>query len=295
MEKRTSAIFPRIQAKLEKAKEAAALCNSIPSSPTAFQWHVSSYVTSMLRSMSLSGIGKIHTLRHMATPYLHVERHWTKVDYPLQPPPIKIGPGRPRKNRIKDPHEDPKKPGKLTRHGVEMHCSVCKGKGHNKRRCPNKDSAAAAANKRQRVEQASTSASTHLEIASGHASNISAQPSRTGRNGRTIAGGRGSRGTGVGRGIRGAGRSSTVTGRGSRGGGDGRGSRGAGRGRGSKGRGGSNGGRGNVPAGVGVFVGNDGSTYFNGRMQAQGSQLALGLGSQASTSTTNHPSVHGSV
>ena len=132
------------------------------------------------------------------------ERHWTKVDYPLLPPPIKIGPGRPRKNRIKDPHEDPKKPGKLTKHGVEMHCSACKGKGHNKRRCPNKDSAATAADKRQRVDQASTSATPVSDIASEHASNVSAQPSRTGRNGRTIVGGRGSRGTRAGRGSRGA-------------------------------------------------------------------------------------------
>ncbi|XP_057517914.1 uncharacterized protein LOC130798837 [Amaranthus tricolor] len=36
------------------------------------------------------------------------ERHWPKIDKLIDPPPIKIGPGRPRKNRIKDPHEDPK-------------------------------------------------------------------------------------------------------------------------------------------------------------------------------------------
>ncbi|KAL2939941.1 Prohead core protein protease [Bienertia sinuspersici] len=49
--------------------------------------------------------------------------------------------GRPRKNRRKDPFEDPKRPGKLSKHGMEMTCSVCNNKGHNKRRCPNKDRA----------------------------------------------------------------------------------------------------------------------------------------------------------
>ena len=42
----------------------------------------------------------------------------------LLPPPIKLGPSRPRKNRKKSAHEDPKKPGKLTRHGLQMSCRV---------------------------------------------------------------------------------------------------------------------------------------------------------------------------
>lgn len=71
-------------------------------------------------------------------PPLVGERYWPKVSYPLQPPAIKIGPGRPRKKRVKDPYENPKKPGVLTKTGVEMTCSLCKVKGHNKRRCPEK-------------------------------------------------------------------------------------------------------------------------------------------------------------
>ncbi|KAL2930100.1 Retrovirus-related Pol polyprotein from transposon TNT 1-94 [Bienertia sinuspersici] len=59
---------------------------------------------------------------------------------PIDPPLIKVGPGRPRKNRVKDPHENPKKQGKLTRHGIEMTCSSCQRKGHSKRSCPNKGS-----------------------------------------------------------------------------------------------------------------------------------------------------------
>jgi len=69
------------------------------------------------------------------------ERHWPQHDFPLDPPPITIGPGRPKKNRRRDPHEDPKKPGKLSKHGSQMSCGTCKQLGHNKRSCPNKDKA----------------------------------------------------------------------------------------------------------------------------------------------------------
>ena len=33
----------------------------------------------------------------------------------------------------------PKKPRKLTKHGIDMSCSVCKSKQHTKRKCPDKD------------------------------------------------------------------------------------------------------------------------------------------------------------
>ena len=64
------------------------------------------------------------------------ERHWPRIEQQLYPPSIKIGPGRPRKNRRKDPHEDPKRPGRLIEHGIEMSCTVCKSKQHTKRKCP---------------------------------------------------------------------------------------------------------------------------------------------------------------
>ncbi|KAJ8444870.1 hypothetical protein Cgig2_029801 [Carnegiea gigantea] len=69
------------------------------------------------------------------------ERHWPQHDFPLDPPPITIGPGRLKKNRRRDPHEDPKKLGKLSKHGSQMSCGTCKQLGHNKRSCPNKDKA----------------------------------------------------------------------------------------------------------------------------------------------------------
>ncbi|XP_021979257.1 uncharacterized protein LOC110875368 [Helianthus annuus] len=74
-------------------------------------------------------------------PSLPSEKYWPKVDYPLDPPPIKIAPGRAKKNRKRDPHEDPKKPGKLTKHGIQMTCSNCNEKGNNVRKCSSKGKA----------------------------------------------------------------------------------------------------------------------------------------------------------
>jgi len=34
------------------------------------------------------------------------ERHWPKKDMPLEPPPFKVGPSRPKRNRRNDLHED---------------------------------------------------------------------------------------------------------------------------------------------------------------------------------------------
>ncbi|KAK9063094.1 hypothetical protein SSX86_016964 [Deinandra increscens subsp. villosa] len=71
-------------------------------------------------------------------PPLPSEKYWPKVVLPLDPPPIKSAPGRPKKKRRKDSHEDPKKAGKLSRHGQVISCSICKSTSHNKIRCPNK-------------------------------------------------------------------------------------------------------------------------------------------------------------
>ena len=70
------------------------------------------------------------------------EHHWPKIDMSIDPSPIKIGPGRPRKSRIKSVHEDLKKPGKLTRHGMQMSCGICKSTTHNKWNFPEKGKAA---------------------------------------------------------------------------------------------------------------------------------------------------------
>lgn len=67
------------------------------------------------------------------------ERHWPMVDFPLDPPSIRIERRRLRKNRRRDPHEDPKRPGKLIKHGIQMRCTICKSTDHNKRKCNDKD------------------------------------------------------------------------------------------------------------------------------------------------------------
>ncbi|WCJ25057.1 hypothetical protein M5689_006968 [Euphorbia peplus] len=55
------------------------------------------------------------------------------------PPPFKVMPGRPKKNRRKDPTEERKKKvGKSTRLGSIMKCSLCKDPSHNFRTCPKK-------------------------------------------------------------------------------------------------------------------------------------------------------------
>ncbi|KAJ8432643.1 hypothetical protein Cgig2_011809 [Carnegiea gigantea] len=60
------------------------------------------------------------------------ERHWLEKDMPLLPPPLKVGPGRPKRNRRKDL----KKVGRLTRHGRQMVCTNYKSAGHNKKGYP---------------------------------------------------------------------------------------------------------------------------------------------------------------
>ncbi|XP_021756075.1 uncharacterized protein LOC110721234 [Chenopodium quinoa] len=157
MEKWTTSICPRIQKKLEWEKEEAAKCHVIPSSSTLFQ-EVHLQKMGYDRQPLLPCCCSIFFTHRNAEdfvddyykkdkypvsysnsiPPLEGERHWPRSDLVLDPPPIKIGPGRPRKNRIRDPFEDPKKPGKLTKHDMEMTYSVCNTKGHNKRSCPSK-------------------------------------------------------------------------------------------------------------------------------------------------------------
>ncbi|XP_076957097.1 uncharacterized protein LOC143632464 [Bidens hawaiensis] len=161
-------VCPRAQIKLDKQKTWAHKCRVYPSSPTVFQ--VSDYddvsvdlgnKTCTCRIWELSGILCKHVcavagfignnseqfvhdsylkeqyLRsyEFTVPPLPSKKYWPFVDYPLDPPSVKAMPGRPKKNIKKDPHEDPKRPGKLTKHGVQMSCSYCKSTLHNIRRC----------------------------------------------------------------------------------------------------------------------------------------------------------------
>ncbi|XP_021726094.1 uncharacterized protein LOC110693248 [Chenopodium quinoa] len=212
---------------------------------------------------------------------------------PIDPPPIKIGLGRPRKNRIKDLYENPKKSGSLTRTGIEMTCSLYQIKGNNKRKCPNKDNVQppepapkrARGRPRKDAEHTATAAapqptptsvqstqatpSSKQQIDTTHHS-LTAQPTMLGRGGRTIIMGRGLRG---GRGRGGAagnaerGRGSDVAGS-SRGASSG--NRGVGRGRGSTR------GRNRVPEGVGVYIASDGSAMTSTQANQRRTTSAMG-------------------
>ncbi|KAL2922604.1 GTPase-activating protein BEM3 [Bienertia sinuspersici] len=143
MEKSNVKVCPRIQAKLEKHKEEAAECYVMPSSESLFG--VSHKLDKLIvnleektctcRKWNLTGIPCSHAIaciffmHQEAETYVHPyylretylraystsippiegDRHCPKVDIDLLPPPIKIGPGRPRRNQRKDPYEDPKK------------------------------------------------------------------------------------------------------------------------------------------------------------------------------------------
>ncbi|KAL2928013.1 Leucine--tRNA ligase [Bienertia sinuspersici] len=191
MEKQASLLCPRIQSMLEKEKDKAAYCEVIPSTDTIFN------VIHNLDQEAETFVDDCYKrevyLRTYAgsIPPITGERHWPMVEYNLYPPPIKVGPGRHRKNGIKDPFEDPKKPGKLSRHGMEMTCTLCKSKGHNKRGCPQKDTVVPSepppkkARGRPRKDAATTSTIEATRAAINYHSVI-AHPTQLRRSGRMI-------------------------------------------------------------------------------------------------------------
>ncbi|XP_050229266.1 uncharacterized protein LOC126678406 isoform X2 [Mercurialis annua] len=65
-------------------------------------------------------------------------KFWNCASYqPIEPPPFKQQPGRPKKNRVRDKHETKKTTAshKLQRQGGNVKCGICKGLGHNKKTC----------------------------------------------------------------------------------------------------------------------------------------------------------------
>lgn len=234
-------LCPRIQAKLEVEKAEACKCDVLPSTATLFQvqYYLDNLVVDLeahsctCRKWDALGIPCCHAcaaifFKHKqpedyvapwytievyarsyaySVPPIEGETHWPPSNLNLDPPPIKIGPGRPRKNRIKDPHEDPKKPGSLTRHGMEMTCSICGIKGHNKRRCHNRSNSEAPSQQppakrgRGRPRKEIGTSQPRISQASSSHHDTLAQPSRLGRGGRVVQNSRGgSRGRGRSRG-----------------------------------------------------------------------------------------------
>ncbi|XP_021771494.1 uncharacterized protein LOC110735614 [Chenopodium quinoa] len=156
----TLMLSPRIQSKLEAEKEKATECEVTPSSETLFNvnYNLDQLVVNLesrsctCRKWDMLGIPCCHVVASIyfvgkepelfvdkcyyrdtylsvyagSIPPIQGERYRLVVSMPIDPPPIKIGPGRPRKNRIKDPYENPKKFGSLTRTVIEMTCSPAK-------------------------------------------------------------------------------------------------------------------------------------------------------------------------
>lgn len=175
MQKAKDDICPRIRKKLEKNKEYARGCTVVASNDNQFQvGDVLDTLVVKLNEGTCScqwwdhyGIPCSHAvaccnwLRVPPENYIHKwltkdtylaaysdgikpiegEQHWDKVDFPLLPPGVKKGAGRPRRVRRKDPSEkeQDQQKRKLTKHGAVMTCSLCMGKNHNKRSCPNKN------------------------------------------------------------------------------------------------------------------------------------------------------------
>ena len=61
---------------------------------------------------------------------------WTKTQYDLVNPPLeRCHPGRPKKQRKRDPTE-PSNPYRFSKLGTNIKCSVCEKFGHNGKTCP---------------------------------------------------------------------------------------------------------------------------------------------------------------
>lgn len=77
----------------------------------------------------------LRTYCHFLQPVTNMKM-WPESNNPyVAPPVVKPMPGRPKKVRRREATES-KRYGKLSRKGVDMTCSICHGKNHNKRGCP---------------------------------------------------------------------------------------------------------------------------------------------------------------
>jgi hypothetical protein len=69
------------------------------------------------------------------------EEQWIRTYHSvLEPPRLRVTPGRPRKARTRAPDKsrDPKNPHRMRRFGLRGKCGYCKMLGHNSRTCPRK-------------------------------------------------------------------------------------------------------------------------------------------------------------
>ena len=99
-------------------------------------------VGNVLKIMSILGIIKRHIRRAIALSYFHVKKKniWPESEKPpVEPPTVRQMLSRPKLKRRKDVDE-PRKSRKLSRKGVEITCSLCREKGHNKKGYPKQES-----------------------------------------------------------------------------------------------------------------------------------------------------------
>ena len=98
-------------------------------------------VRNVLKIMSIHGTIRRHIRRATTLSCFHVKKKniWPESEKPpVEPPTVRQMLSRPKLKRRKDVDE-PRKSGKLSRKGVEMTCSLCREKGHNKKGCSNKN------------------------------------------------------------------------------------------------------------------------------------------------------------
>ncbi|XP_057811287.1 uncharacterized protein LOC131025510 [Salvia miltiorrhiza] len=169
----TDILTPAVRKKLEKLKSLARYCTSHPGLGGKFE--VSNkddmFIVSLpektcsCRGWEITGIPCVHAvsainfMKEDPAVYVHNylstetylraysfplepingERLWPKAEgYPVQPPQVRIMPGRPKKKRIRDTDEkDPKQPSSLRKTGCKMTCQRCLQEGHNSRGCMN--------------------------------------------------------------------------------------------------------------------------------------------------------------
>ncbi|XP_050204899.1 uncharacterized protein LOC126677837 [Mercurialis annua] len=176
MEKHFEDICPRIRERIDRNQISTRLCDPIPAKGGAFQVSCDNdqFIVCLktkscsCRAWDISGIPCAHALAcinfmrfdvcdyvdgwYKKEKYQEAYRFslqpinginmWPNVEgFDILPPPYKKLPGRPKKNRRKDPDEEPKKNPRYARKGVAMTCQHCLNEGHNKRACPNKDQA----------------------------------------------------------------------------------------------------------------------------------------------------------
>ncbi|KAL4362749.1 hypothetical protein GQ457_04G007640 [Hibiscus cannabinus] len=110
---------------------------------------------------------------HMVKP-LRGPKQWShyQTDEPILPPVIRRPVGRPQTKRRNEPDEPVKATGRLAKLGVQMTCSKCGSKGHNKRSCRGQVGGNARAGKNARPSMSNTS----QPMATAHASQSSTMP-----------------------------------------------------------------------------------------------------------------------